>query len=180
MFLGIDVGLRNLSYCLLTGKGRLACWSVVDLLEWCPGHQTTPDALAMVLPALFKDFVDLHVGIESQPRWNRPMWLLSHIVFRYFRARLWHHGVRSVRFLRAHRKYNAKWLAMCSLPPDNFCYTQRKCHSVQICRALAAKYGIPLDRFEKACKKDDLADSLLMAFLLVEDIWPAWRKNRLL
>lgn len=148
--MGIDVGLRNLSYCLLTGKGRLACWTVVDLLEQPPG---------LVLSALFQNFVDLHVGIESQPRWNRPMWLLSRIVFEYFRARLGH-GVLSVRFLRAHRKYNPRWLRLSCRASS---YVERKGQSILLCRASA------LHRFERASKKDDLADSLLLTLLLLED-----------
>jgi hypothetical protein len=175
--LGIDIGIRHMSFCELTvdeeGAFSVDRWEVVDLLD---GDRQSANKIKMeVLHPKLEAFLSHYfppdtsaqkfncVGIELQPYGrltNLRMHIAANLVYSYFRfvmaSNRCHDGkLTSVRFIAAAKKYPAKLLATCGLKPSR-AYAGRKKNSVALCRHLTN--GLP-----HRGKIDDMADSFLIA-----------------
>jgi len=171
--LGIDIGIRNMSFCELNvaedrtlSVGR---WEVIDLLD---GDKQSANKLKMEsLHQRMECFLVKHfpsgptaqqfecVGIELQPQGrltNLRMHIAAHVAYSYFRTLLHlNASLTTVRFIAASKKYPAKLLAACGLASSRV-YKVRKQNSIALCRQLTT--GLP-----HRGKIDDLADSFLIA-----------------
>ena len=167
--LGIDVGIRHLSFCELAvdpcGLFTVKQWEVVDLLDGDVQsankvhlqtlHHRVEEFLADTFPP--SRVADISaVGIELQPQGrlsNLRMLIVSHLIYAYFR------GMRTqgqaVRFVAAKLKYPKKHMNACGLRASRI-YKERKRNSVNLCKHLTT--GLPVKG-----KVDDLADSFLIA-----------------
>jgi len=172
--LGIDVGIRHMSFCELMvddeGAFSVERWEVVDLLD---GDRQSANKLKIdVLHPKLEAFLESYfppetsaqkfdcVGIELQPYGkltNLRMHIAANLLYAYFRAvvKSQHSKLSSVRFIAAAKKYPPKLLAKCALKPSR-AYAVRKKNSVALCRYLTP--GLPCRG-----KLDDLADSFLIA-----------------
>ena len=185
--LGIDVGIRNLSYCILQREEnntfRIPEWRLVDVLQLCGMADVSCDKLtsneihdiaSFALPKIFSvNSLQLHniahVSIEQQPHGkygNQKIILFSHLIFEYFRSRLLNQSIgdklETVFFTGAAKKYEKKWLVEHRLPkPTN--YAQRKQTSVKLCDLLCKNMGLSLSPI--GAKRDDLADAFLLALI---------------
>lgn len=186
MYIGIDVGMRNFAYCVMQGT-RIVEWNCIDLLEqdddW---HNVTPtqmqDVLLRALPRLFDSLGPAHVGIEAQPfgfgKYRKfeqcKIWLASHLIYNYFRARMWRCTMLSVRFIQARLKYQAPWLKLAGMAQTPVNYAKRKQNSVRLCRVVAQHEAIDLrDKLEThQGKQDDLADAFLLCVIVRQSVPP--------
>jgi hypothetical protein len=169
LVLGIDVGIRHLSFCqLLVEPAKtftVKRWEVVDLIDGDVQsankihletlHHRLDDFLRDTFPPETANQLTT-VGIELQPQGrmsNLRMLLVSHLIYAYFR----HLRVpnQQVRFVSAKLKYPKKHMTACGLRSSRV-YKERKNNSVNLCKHLTA--GLP-----PKGKVDDLADSFLIA-----------------
>ena len=191
--LGIDVGIRNLSFCVLQkskeGQFCIVDWQLIDVLQLCgldgscddltsnEIHDIARHALPLIFPTNFiQRYQIAHVGIEQQPHGkygNQKIILFSHLLFEYFRSSLLnqHRGdtLQTVAFTGAAKKYDKQWLAMFKLSKPTT-YIERKQTSVRLCKLFCAKFQ--LSELPKAtlAKQDDLADAFLLAYIA----WSHW------
>jgi hypothetical protein len=180
MVLGIDIGLVNFSYCFLSMKGRgVRAWDTVNLLSLCgmsiQCSKVTPADLhsiaEVVFPSIFGDLSGVrHVAIEQQPHGkyaNTKMIVLSHLTLAYFRrlARDPASPVVTARMVPPGQKYNQGFLASTGLPVKKRKYADRKLLGVQLAHAIGPRLGVDMSRMDCSHKKDDLADSFLLAYV---------------
>lgn len=190
--LGIDVGIRNLSFCVLqkdsAGHFHIIDWQLIDVLQVC-GIDSSCDQLtsneihdiaSYALPLIFPiDFIQknliAHVSIEQQPHGkygNQKIILFSHLLFEYFRNPLFNQKkgdlLQTVAFTGAAKKYDRRWLSLHNLPKPKT-YTQRKQTSVQLCQLFCAQLKLQELPFTRD-KQDDLADAFLLAYIA----WEHW------
>jgi hypothetical protein len=169
--LGIDVGIRNLSFCELavdpSKTFAVKQWEVVDLLDGDVQsankvhletlHHRLEEFLAETFPPnKVADFSA--VGIELQPQGrlsNLRMLIVSHLIYAYFRGMRNQGALQTVRFVAAKLKYPKKHMTACGLRSSRI-YKERKRNSVNLCKHLTT--GLPVRG-----KVDDLADSFLIA-----------------
>jgi hypothetical protein len=236
MYLAIDIGLRNLGFCVLNADGTVQAWELLDLIKLVGCRKISDITFEKLHTILIRHLMPLlsnlqfqHVGIETQPlrgrgrfRGSPKMWLFSHLIYFCFASgfSVGENNVKSVRFVDARRKYS-EWMrrfapeAVEEAPEDapeegpetkeakktkigkgtketketkgkgaskkskkpkntgrqTTSYSKRKALSVCICRGIAAETGIALKGFESHKKKDDLADALLLAIILRDDIF---------
>lgn len=167
LILGIDVGIRHLSFCELLVEPAtnfaVKRWQVVDLIDGDVQsankihletlHHRLEEFLSDTFPAATVNQYAA-VGIELQPQGrlsNLRMLIVSHLIYAYFRS---HKGQR-VRFVAAKLKYPKKHMTACGLRCSRI-YKERKKNSVALCKHLTT--GLPATG-----KVDDLADSFLIA-----------------
>ena len=188
-WLGIDIGIRNLSCCLLKlqdKKWTIEAWELYDLLQLCDNEFKNCNELLstdvhsvsdFVLPKLFKkSYITKqinHICIEQQPHGkygNQKLVLFSHLMYSYFQRMLcdikFTDILTSVRFISANSKYCQTWLRKYSKSKQKV-YGARKKLSVELVRCLWKDYNITnLSKtdFDTHSKKDDLADAFLLAF----------------
>lgn len=194
--LGIDVGIRNLSYCILYKSGEtytLGPWELVDVMDRCGLGGMSCKKLtsgqihtiaAFVLPLTFPpEFIQqhkiAHVSIEQQPHGkygNQSIILFSHLLYDYFRSLIW--GVKwgsviqTVNFTGAGQKYQKAWMELYNLEGSSK-YSNRKKNSILLCENLLADLDVQGNKGpfrENPRKADDLAD----AFLLALTVWDRW------
>jgi len=186
-WLGIDIGIRNLSFCQLvkqnTGDWAIAQWHLVDMLEFCNTrfksctdmHSIDVHALAeYLLPLIFPaTALPTFVCIEQQPHGkygNQKLVLLSHLIYAYFRQFLaratFGQKLLAVKFVSPNSKYCTPWL-------QKYGQTRGKTHcarkklSIALFEKLVAEYqvsNLSTVVFADHKKQDDLADSFLLAF----------------
>jgi hypothetical protein len=158
--LSIDVGLRNLSFCLVecSPQIKILVWQRHDVF----GHQgdaSIGTALPRIVSLLsaFKDVVGITVSIEQQTPKNSRMFAVAHAILAMFLV--WDIPVQ---FMNPKVKF--KILRKLQLTADG---TTKKRAIAMTQQLLQRQYlqnvvewvGV----FERAKKKDDLADTLLMA-----------------
>jgi hypothetical protein len=191
--LGIDVGIRNLGFCVLQRDEKdksflIKDWQLVDVMERCGISNSSckkltsgqiHDMAAFILPVIFPtEFVKLHrlshVSIEQQPHGkygNQKIILFSHLLYDYFRRLLhnqvWGDTLETVVFTGAGQKYKPTWLALHNLPIPKT-YPQRKLTSEKLCEAFCRV--LKLMDLPDGPKRDDRADALLLALV----IWERW------
>ena len=190
--LGIDVGLRNLSYCILQKtdeKFSITDWKLIDVLRLC-GLDGSCDKLTSneihdianyALPLLFPPdtihrYNIAHVAIEQQPHGkygNQKIILFSHLIYNFFRIQLLNQKVgdklETVVFTGSAKKYEKKWLLDNGLPRPTT-YAQRKETSVQLCNIFCKSLHVRTLSGHLTDKQDDLADAFLLAFIA----WQNW------
>jgi hypothetical protein len=187
IYLGIDIGIRTLSFCELhvgvDHSKQIRSWGVYDMLVLVPEHTATSRLRASdihalcthVLPIIFNRPVH-HVCIEQQPLGsfcNPQVVLVSHLVYQFFYQRFMCDGTRgilqSVQYVAPQRKYAASWLTLCGLVKQTN-YKKRKLLSVALCSGLLRAYrisnvtGIDVSALVKG---DDIADAFLLALACV-------------
>lgn len=190
--LGIDIGIRNLSFCVLRreldGTYTIPVWELVSVMDMCGmGNESFKkltsgqihDMAHFVIPKLFPlDFIHkhtvAHVSIEQQPHGkygNPKIVLFSHLLFEYFQSNLWaitrHSSLETVSFTGASQKYLRKWLTQYNLEPGRT-YAQRKHLSIVLCINWCCQLGIPTTQLDEHKKSDDLADAFLLAWVVLE------------
>ena len=188
-WLGIDIGIRNLSCCKLeheNGEWKITSWQLYDLLDFTDNQFTSCNDLHTIdvhtladymLPKIFPaekvTQTINHVCIEQQPHGkygNQKLVLLSHLIYQHFR-RLWYttffgSTLWSVRFVSPNSKYCQKWLTKYGYHKEKL-YGGRKRLSVDLLKSLFDDYRIQnlTDTVPETTKKaDDFADSFLLAF----------------
>lgn len=184
VFLGIDIGIRNLSYCQIRISEKtktIERWGLVSILDNDDDNvkdlcsSDIHNLCAYKLPQFFTDTstVVTHVCIEQQPGGKyanpKPM-LVSHLVYHFFHAKLMNikrnDKLQSVQFVAPSRKYQPSWLKSFNEQKQSK-YACRKQLSVRLCANLINKdsvdnsSGITLEMYKKS---DDLADSFLLAY----------------
>lgn len=184
--LGIDIGLVNFSYCVVREKDgciTIPDWKVINLLDMMgfvagfPCAKVTPvdlhNIVDFVLPTIFGvDFFQSynvqHVAIEQQPHGKYGhirMIALSHLIFSHFRRMVFGatNSVLSVVMVSAACKYQKAFLDKFGFEKQKQ-YNRRKNLGVDIAMGLCKELAIPTTLIEDAPKKDDLADSFLLAY----------------
>jgi len=189
---GIDVGIRNLSYCVLQRDEKhtykIREWKLIDVMSRCDMSDTSckkltsgqiHDIADFILPSIFPpEFLTryqiAHVSIEQQPHGkygNQKIILFSHLFYDYFaklrNAQTWGSCLTSVVFTGAAQKYNSTWLQQHVIPKPKT-YPQRKSTSIKLCQKLCTLYE--LTALPQDSKRDDLADSFLLALV----VWERW------
>jgi hypothetical protein len=223
--LGIDIGIRNFSFCVYResvhlgapfhvigaprgaprlGAPRLGApigtpivrrevlqWGLVDLLGLCGYDPSTSckqvtatelydiveHAMTVLFPRTFFLTHEInHVAIEQQPCGkfgNSKMVMLSMFLFGAMRREL---GtlppLRTVKIVSARTKYQDSLLRGFDLSRERV-YADRKALSVTLTNCLLQRDDIhvsPRDLFENTIKKDDLADSFLLAYAYLQ-LW---------
>lgn len=194
--LGIDVGLRNLSYCLLkyeNGQYEIKDWKLIDVLSLCGQPDRSCNTLSSqeihniseyLLKRIFSPFFIrenkiAHISIERQPGGrfsNSRTILFSHLIYEYFRQCLrnvkWGDTLQTSCFVGAQQKYKQKWLSLFNIKTSAN-YKKRKNNSVFLCCNLCKDLkiqGFNEEQFRNEDKNDDLAD----AFLLALTVWDHW------
>jgi hypothetical protein len=198
VYLGIDIGVRNLSYCefeLQEGRITITKWGLVDILEGVEMFKSTRDIctsdihplMQLVMPQLFPESYARkrvhHVCIEAQPLGkyaNGKTVLVSHLIYNYFRQFL--HTmkcgdcIQSVQFVNPARKYCKTWLIEYGKSKQKT-HSNRKLLSVELCQLLMNDFlvtnntGILLENCEK---NDDLADAFLLGLSVAQSILPSF------
>lgn len=180
--LSIDVGYRNLAYCLLE-DGKIVEWEVVDVIKENdappPKRGCDPAAIGLLIKSLWKRKEILlsaeTVVLESQQPRARVMRVLEGAIQAFFRTcneACDFSKVKRIDSVSARDKFKEyeKRLEIKGKKK----YAARKQASIDLCR----KYLRESDQassafaFEKARKKDDLADSLMQGVMF-------WRSQSL-
>lgn len=190
IWLGIDIGIRNLSYCVVrSDEGKEFCieiWQNVDLLQDTPFASLKKVSSASVhalayalLPTIFppqhiRQTVG-HVCIEQQPagKYGNPkLVLMQHLVYDYFmRLARVDSTLLGVTFTSAGRKYNTSWLTEFEECRQSD-YGKRKKLSVRLALGLIRTRAVTNASghvFPGNSKADDFADSFLLAFQAADD-----------
>lgn len=178
IILGIDIGLRNFSYCIVfdsNGGIEVDKWATVDVLKMCNIQKPCTnvkitqlhDIAEHCLPKLFPSpcLFD-SVQIENQPcgRFsNKLMIVFSHLIYSYFRR---HCAKHKIHLQSPTLKYNKEWLARFGLSKQRG-YHARKRLSIQLMECFCKKFHITIPSLTKL---DDAADALLLALVVVPNI----------
>ena len=180
LVLSFDMGLRNLSYCLLewdeiSGTSKIQDWRVCNVVgEKNAKTMSIEQAGIMLLDFLcdrFSEGPDSHatvVAIEQQPVGRRVtsnirMKVLSHVVHTFFYLRGY-----QVRFVSPKRKLEG--LEQSKEKANKARYAHNKRIAVEHCRdVLQTQDDMWSDYFDGLNKKDDAADSLLQGLVVVGD-----------
>lgn len=163
--LSIDVGIKNLSYCVLscsqtTNTINILKWQNVAITDKCVKKMPLQDLTENIISTLEEHFDDTSlfdfVVIENQPMLkNGLMKTVSVVIYTYFNMLKMHHGnIRDVRFVSATNKLKGTDAAKNT-------YKDRKKSSIELAKCHVEMYEPRLSEwFLKQTKKDDYADSL--------------------
>lgn len=154
--LAVDVGTKNLAFCLMSSATtRPEFWEIFNCMPK-KKSATIPEKRASVLSVMnesirpIMDNIDL-VVIEQQPTQNLTTFALQHSLHTWFEYAT---GVET-RIMSA------------SLKLADFgtfkTYNERKKQAIRITAQILTENNWDLDHFLKHEKKDDLADTFLMA-----------------
>uniref|UniRef100_A0A6C0BQA7 Mitochondrial resolvase Ydc2 catalytic domain-containing protein n=1 Tax=viral metagenome TaxID=1070528 RepID=A0A6C0BQA7_9ZZZZ len=188
LWLGIDIGVRNLSYCVLRKSQDglfIDAWQNLDLVTDHTDYQKFEQMNVMemhaltdlVIPSLFprSGCPYHHIVIEQQPYGQRggsqKLGLFSHLIYRYFYNWFKNLGTDekliSVRIQPAQSKYCKTWLDQYNFTKQKK-YRNRKALSVALCQNLLRDHKVQeLVERPGGNKQDDLADSFLLALYAV-------------
>ena len=162
MDMGIDLGQVNLACCVLDrATGRIARWAVLDLTEGQGAKKMTIEQLVERAVGLFEPGGELladvgRVFIEAQPCGRGSLNIKTKVLSHALQALFLSQGL-ATSFVNPKAKQ-----------PKGLSYAQRKRSAVNSCAALlegAAQDEVHRDYFRGLKKKDDAADSFLVAWI---------------
>ena len=163
--LSIDVGIKNLSYCVLSSTGEIVDWknlAVID--EDCNCKTLKLEYLVeKFLETLMMNFDECFkvesVIIENQPMLkNGLMKTLSVVIYTYFNMMKMQYGwIQNVNFISANNKLKCKKMT----EPASKNYKDRKKQSIMLTRIYLAEIPAKLEWLNVQKKKDDLCDAFL-------------------
>jgi hypothetical protein len=183
--LSIDVGIKNLSYCVLDveeGKVQVVEWHNVAVTDANCKKIKLEDISDAVLCTLMEKFDDTFVAttvlIENQPMLkNGLMKTVAVIIYTYFNMlKLQYGNVQSVKFLSASNKLKCKKLRDISSHSRNVdvekkTYKDRKKLSIELCRRYVSSVCPHLQEwFNKEKKQDDISDCFLQGVYYIEAV----------
>jgi hypothetical protein len=179
--LSIDVGIKNLSYCVLKiGGGAPELQDDINIVDWkniavtnqCIKKTPLQNITESLLTTLEEHFDDTviydYVIIENQPMLkNGLMKTVSVIIYTYFNMLKMHHGnICDVRFVSATNKLKNVDVAKST-------YKDRKKASIHLAKMYIEQFCPPSsswnDWFHKQQKKDDYADSLNQGIAFIKN-----------
>ena len=179
--LSIDVGIKNLSYCVLKstecGEIGVLRWDVLKLVDGkCTkiGIETLTECLVECLLETFGDDFEADVVlIENQPSLVNPtMKTVGAAIYTYFTMLKVQFGnVKAVKFVSASSKLKCKKMSELSATSDvvTNAYKGRKKASIDLCRLYLP--DICPERmawFQDQPKRDDLSDAMLLGVYYIE------------
>lgn len=155
--LSIDVGIKNLSYCLLKDTGEILDWKNVSVENEDKKLEHLVENYLLVLMEHFSDIQVDTVIIENQPMLkNGLMKTLSVVIYTFFNMLKIQHGViNKVSFISATNKLKCK--KMKQVPSK--VYKERKKQSIELTREYLAPDRLQWLNAQK--KQDDLCDAFL-------------------
>jgi len=176
--LSLDVGLKNLSYCVLeTSNGKdvkILRWDNICVLDGNIKKTSLEVLTEHVLQALIENFDDGFVAdlvlIENQPMLkNGLMKTVSVVIYTYFNMmKLQFGNVSEVKFISATNKLTCKRVKDLEQAATNT-YKDRKKTSVELAKLhIQALCPEKLHWFTSHKKADDIADSLNQAISFIE------------
>jgi hypothetical protein len=173
--LSIDVGIKNLSYCVLKTTPDtiiIADWQNITVTNQCIKKITLQNLTESLLTTLEEHFDDTvnydYVIIENQPMLkNGLMKTVSVVIYTYFNILKMHHGnIRDVRFVSATNKLKNFDVAKAT-------YKDRKKASIQLAMLYIEQFCPASSSwnewFHKQSKKDDYADSLNQGLAFIKN-----------
>ena len=179
IILSIDVGIKNLSYCVLE-----AFPSHTNIIDWdniCVTNENCKkikieELTELIIQSLTEKFNDSFfadiVLIENQPSLkNGMMKTVAVVIFTYFNILKCQYGnINHVKFISATNKLKCHKVQTISTTKAST-YKERKKLSIQIA-SLYIEHLCPerLDWFLNHNKKDDYADSLNQAIYYIESV----------
>jgi hypothetical protein len=155
--LSIDVGIKNLSYCLLDNNGEILDWKNICVCEETSKKlEVLVENYLLVLMEHFTFQVD-DVIIENQPMLkNGLMKTLSVVIYTYFNMLKVQQGlVNKVAFISATNKLKCK--KMTETPSK--VYKERKKQGIQLAKEYLTAEKLEWLNAQK--KQDDLCDAFL-------------------
>lgn len=183
-YIGFDIGIRNLAYCIVSDEARVQCVEKVDLNCKKTEHQKLIDATIEVLDGILHSHdaaldvaKPITVLIESQM--TSVMKCIQTAINTYFKVNAKYMGINmQTKYVSPKLKLNmlnryATEYARPSHPATTSAYKQNKLDAVHFAMWLLefnAKYrDIEILNQLKACKKpDDECDCLLMTFAYID------------
>lgn len=192
-YLGIDIGLRNFSYCILEHQHDLCVrdWKLVDIIQLCglpkkscnkltltDIHSIANYSFEIIFPLTFLVNNKIaHISIEQQPHGkfgNQKMIIFSHLLYSYLQKFIQKVNIgdtlQTVEFTAASKKYKKVVLEKYNLQTSTK-YQVRKENSVTLCDKILEDLKISVNcELQEQCKRDDLADAFLLA-LEIHDKW---------
>ena len=176
MILSIDIGIKNLSYCIIDFKKKIHAWAIIDLTT---GLKIKKDVTKMFesIPKVldthnFNQYDIEIVLLENQPCMKCPtMKSIQIIVYTYFVITGLNNDesrIESIIFRNAKCKLNIKDMPFvkCKLKSK---YSQNKFKAVEYTKHLLKDDQQHLEYFESFKKKDDLADAYLQAISYIQN-----------
>ena len=179
VILSIDVGIKNLSYCLFSVSNdcvSIKDWKNLIVIEGNTKKVEFDELVEYVLDTLSEefsnnDFAANTVLIENQPMLkNGLMKTISVVIYTYFKMMSIQTGcIDNVKFVSASNKLKCK-----RKPIDSECskasYKDRKQLSIQIALQYINRLcPDKLNWFHEQKKKDDLADAMCQGIYYIEN-----------
>ena len=161
MILSIDVGICNLSYCLLTSLGYIVDWGIIDLSSGENSKNIDLITVGRNLRFSFREhFFDIIDSIKTVIIENQlgsyaiRMRSVQHMIMQYWLCM----GISDVQFISPKLKLK-------NFDCAKETYAQRKKSSIMITENLIQNDEICCEKmreiFRRSIKKDDLADAFL-------------------
>lgn len=175
--LAIDIGIKNLSYCILYSEGdndmHITDWQNISVMETNCRKASITEITEAILSKLMELFdsdtsVDI-VAIENQPMLkNGMMKTVSVIIYTYFNMlKIMFGNVKDVKFISASNKLKCQKAVEIAKTTTN--YKDRKNASIEVVRKyLECIAPERLEWFNSQPKLDDLADCALFAVYIAE------------
>lgn len=181
--LSTDVGYRNLAYCLLE-DGKVVEWEVVDVIK--EGSDTTPvlkngsdpAIIGLLVRSLWKrrsSLLSVEVVVcERQPPRARVMRVLEGAIHAFFQtcreAASEENPCKVVRIEPFSARDKFKEYEKRGEVKGRKQFGARKKACVQLCREYLEETNQPLEQFDKAKKRDDLADALMQGVMFFKSL----------